>query len=98
MSFTKVLFQRTWQGNPDSSADDLQFTLDIIDDLKASYVIDESRMYATGKSVGAGFVGVLAVRWSSPTHSSKFKSTSKTFTCNSPSVSSKSPHIYEHGR
>ncbi|PBP27799.1 Poly(3-hydroxybutyrate) depolymerase [Diplocarpon rosae] len=50
----------SWQGHPDSTANDLQFTLDIIADLKSNYTIDETRLYASGKSVGGGFVGVLA--------------------------------------
>ncbi|KAK6581890.1 hypothetical protein PZA11_005587 [Diplocarpon coronariae] len=50
----------SWQGHPDSTANDLQFTLDVISHLKSTYSIDENRLYASGKSVGGGFVGVLA--------------------------------------
>ncbi|KAJ0116507.1 hypothetical protein J7T55_007487 [Diaporthe amygdali] len=50
----------TWEGVPDVDTDDVGFTGDILDELEAQYCIDTDRIYATGKSQGGGFVGVLA--------------------------------------
>ncbi|ROV98912.1 hypothetical protein VSDG_03787 [Cytospora chrysosperma] len=50
----------TWEGVPDVTTDDIGFTSSILDDLEAQYCIDTDRIYATGKSQGGGFVGVLA--------------------------------------
>ncbi|CAN8100561.1 unnamed protein product [Discula destructiva] len=50
----------TWQGVPGVETDDLGFTADILDDLESQYCIDQNRLFATGKSQGGGFVGVLA--------------------------------------
>ncbi|KZM27106.1 uncharacterized protein EKO05_0002877 [Ascochyta rabiei] len=51
-----------WQGDPDfpSSIDDVTFTLELLDQLQETYCIDPSQIYASGKSNGAGFTGVLA--------------------------------------
>ncbi|KAF2630466.1 carbohydrate esterase family 1 protein [Macroventuria anomochaeta] len=51
-----------WQGDPNfpSSINDVAFTLELLDDLQKTYCIDTSRIYAAGKSNGAGFTGVLA--------------------------------------
>ncbi|KAF9695139.1 hypothetical protein EKO04_006904 [Ascochyta lentis] len=51
-----------WQGDPDfpSSIDDVTFTLELLEQLQNSYCIDPSQIYATGKSNGAGFTGLLA--------------------------------------
>jgi poly(3-hydroxybutyrate) depolymerase len=52
----------SWQG-PDyavAGVDDLLFVADLLDYLEAAYCVDTSRIYATGKSNGAGFVGTLA--------------------------------------
>ncbi|KAJ2980996.1 hypothetical protein NQ176_g2310 [Zarea fungicola] len=49
-----------WEGSPRADADDVGFTNSIIDYLEQNYCIDTSRIYATGKSQGGGFVGVLA--------------------------------------
>lgn len=49
-----------WEGVPDVTTDDIGFTSNILDDLEAQYCIDTNRIYATGKSQGGGFVGVLA--------------------------------------
>lgn len=40
--------------------DDVGFTSSILDEVEARYCIDTDRIYATGKSQGGGFVGVLA--------------------------------------
>lgn len=50
----------TWQGTPNVTTDDLAFTSAILDELEEQYCIDVNRIYATGKSQGGGFVGVLA--------------------------------------
>lgn len=52
--------QEMWQGAPGIETDDLGFTSDILDDVQAQYCIDSDRIFATGKSQGGGFVGVLA--------------------------------------
>ena len=51
-----------YQGDPDSPAsiNDVTFTLELLDHLQSAYCIDPSRIYATGKSNGGGFTGVLA--------------------------------------
>ncbi|KAH8700102.1 hypothetical protein BGW36DRAFT_123126 [Talaromyces proteolyticus] len=43
-----------------SVAEDLQFVSDLIADIKEKYSVDSSRIYATGLSNGAGFVGTIA--------------------------------------
>jgi len=50
----------TWEGTPGANADDIGFTNDLIDQLHREYCIDKKRIYATGKSDGAGFDNVLA--------------------------------------
>jgi len=50
----------TWEGVPGVTTNDTQFTSDIIDQLEGNYPIDESRIWATGKSDGGGFCNVLA--------------------------------------
>jgi len=51
-----------WQGPTYAipAVDDLQFTTDLVSHLKKSYCIDPTRLYASGKSNGAGFVDLLA--------------------------------------
>jgi len=51
-----------WQGDPaaDPSINDVLFTSDLIESLSQTYCIDPSRIYAAGKSNGAGFVNILA--------------------------------------
>jgi len=49
--------------------EDLQFVSDLLDALRSEYCVDDSRIYATGMSNGAGFVNILAC---SPTLSSHF--------------------------
>lgn len=46
-----------WQGDPNADADDVGFTLELLDDLLDTYAIDQSRIYAAGMSNGGGFVG-----------------------------------------
>ncbi|KAK5994242.1 Feruloyl esterase B [Cladobotryum mycophilum] len=50
----------TWQGVPDVTANDIQFTTDILDYVQSQYCIDTTRIFATGKSDGGGFCNVLA--------------------------------------
>lgn len=54
--------RQAWEGAPYSApgVDDVAFTEDLLDRLAADYCIDERRVYATGKSNGAGLVGILA--------------------------------------
>ncbi|GAA0603459.1 PHB depolymerase family esterase [Kutzneria viridogrisea] len=57
--------QAGWQGAPYSSgADDVRFTEDLISSLRQQVCVDSHRVYATGKSNGGGFVGVLGCRLS----------------------------------
>lgn len=51
-----------WQGAPYSApgVDDVAFTDDLLDELSATLCVDQRRVYATGKSNGAGFIGILA--------------------------------------
>ncbi|MFF1417789.1 alpha/beta hydrolase family esterase [Streptomyces sp. NPDC058280] len=53
--------RQAWQGAPYAAAgvDDVAFTEDLLDRLEATLCVDERRVYATGKSNGAGFVGTL---------------------------------------
>jgi polyhydroxybutyrate depolymerase len=53
--------RQAWQGAPYSApgVDDVAFTGDLLDELAATLCVDERRVYATGKSNGAGFVGIL---------------------------------------
>ncbi|KAK0630678.1 Alpha/Beta hydrolase protein [Bombardia bombarda] len=48
---------KTWQGVPHVTTDDLAFTAAILDQLQHDYCVDASRIFATGKSQGGGFVG-----------------------------------------
>ncbi|KAH7031416.1 Alpha/Beta hydrolase protein [Microdochium trichocladiopsis] len=53
----------SWAGASYSAVsvdEDLQFVSDLLDTLRAEYCIDDSRIYATGMSNGAGFVNILA--------------------------------------
>jgi len=54
--------RQAWQGAPYSppGADDVAFTHDLLDELEAGLCIDRGRVYATGKSNGAGFTAILA--------------------------------------
>ncbi|KAI2466518.1 carbohydrate esterase family 1 protein [Annulohypoxylon bovei var. microspora] len=40
--------------------EDLQFVSDLLDAVRASYCVDDSRIYATGMSIGGGFVNTIA--------------------------------------
>jgi polyhydroxybutyrate depolymerase len=54
--------KQAWQGAPYAAkgVDDVKFTADLLDDLESKYCIDARAVYATGKSNGAGFTGLLA--------------------------------------
>jgi polyhydroxybutyrate depolymerase len=58
--------QLGWQGAPYSNpaVDDVRFTTDTLDQLQSQVCVDTHRVYATGKSNGAGFVSVLGCRLS----------------------------------
>jgi polyhydroxybutyrate depolymerase len=53
--------RQAWQGAPYSApgVDDVAFTGDLLDELDATLCVDDRRVYATGKSNGAGFTGIL---------------------------------------
>ncbi|KAG8862633.1 hypothetical protein FRB96_001192 [Tulasnella sp. 330] len=55
-------FKSAWQGAPYASpgVDDVQFTKDIITDISSNLCVDNTRIYAAGKSNGGGFVNLLA--------------------------------------
>ncbi|KAJ9136763.1 Feruloyl esterase B [Pleurostoma richardsiae] len=50
----------TWEGVPNVTTKDTQFVTKILNEVEKEYCIDHSRIFATGKSQGGGFVGVLA--------------------------------------
>ncbi|MEV0802856.1 prolyl oligopeptidase family serine peptidase [Kribbella sp. NPDC050281] len=54
--------KQAWQGAPYSAkgVDDVKFTVDLLDKLEGELCVDTDAVYATGKSNGAGFTGVLA--------------------------------------
>jgi poly(3-hydroxybutyrate) depolymerase len=52
-----------WAGANYSQAtvpEDLQFVWDMLADIRSNFCVDSSRIYATGLSIGGGFVGTLA--------------------------------------
>ncbi|KAK9412977.1 putative feruloyl esterase [Seiridium unicorne] len=49
-----------WEVSPDSDSDDIGFVSKILGHVESQLCIDESRIYATGKSQGGGLVGMLA--------------------------------------
>lgn len=53
--------RQAWQGAPYAApgVDDVAFTGDLLDRLEDTLCVDKQRVYATGKSNGAGFVGTL---------------------------------------
>ncbi|RJQ85095.1 alpha/beta hydrolase family esterase [Amycolatopsis panacis] len=58
--------EAAWTGAPYSATvDDVQFTSDLLTSLQQTLCVDPSRIYATGKSNGGGFTGVLACRMAS---------------------------------
>ena len=55
--------RQAWQGAPYApGVDDVAFTRDLLDRLGSTLCVDVRRVYATGKSNGAGFTGLLACR------------------------------------
>lgn len=52
-----------WEGadyKGNAGADDVEFTLTLIQHIEDNYCVDPERIYASGKSNGGGFVGTLA--------------------------------------
>ncbi|GAD99411.1 ferulic acid esterase (FaeA), putative [Paecilomyces variotii No. 5] len=50
-----------WQGDPNSvGVNDVGFVLDMINSFSENYCIDTDRIFASGKSNGGGFTGLLA--------------------------------------
>lgn len=57
--------QTGWEGAPyASSADDVLFVSDLLDDLQSTLCVDPRRIYADGKSNGGGFAALLACQLS----------------------------------
>ncbi|HEY4008196.1 MAG TPA: PHB depolymerase family esterase [Pseudonocardia sp.] len=55
--------ETAWQGAPGASpTDDVRFVADLLDRLAQTLCLDPARVYATGKSEGAGFTALLACR------------------------------------
>jgi polyhydroxybutyrate depolymerase len=54
--------KQAWQGAPYAAkgVDDVKFTGDLLDQLEGKLCVDTDAVYATGKSNGAGFTGILA--------------------------------------
>lgn len=54
--------RQAWEGAPYSApgVDDIAYTNDLLDTLESDLCVDTRRVYATGKSNGAGFTGILA--------------------------------------
>ncbi|PHH67918.1 hypothetical protein CDD80_413 [Ophiocordyceps camponoti-rufipedis] len=52
----------SWEGPSYATpgVDDKAFTAELVDELKKTYCVDETRIYAVGKSNGGGFVNTLA--------------------------------------
>ena len=44
-----------WQGDPAATTDDIGFTMDMIKQISSQYCVDDTMIYATGKSNGGGF-------------------------------------------
>lgn len=49
-----------WQGQPNKTTNDVQFTNDILDYVENKYSVDTKRIYASGKSAGGGMCNLLA--------------------------------------
>ncbi|MFC0437805.1 PHB depolymerase family esterase [Kutzneria buriramensis] len=54
--------QRAWESAPYAAVgvDDVKFVSDLLDHLQGTLCVDPNRIFATGKSNGAGFVALLA--------------------------------------
>ncbi|MDU0313383.1 PHB depolymerase family esterase [Phycicoccus sp. M110.8] len=54
--------RQAWEGAPYAAegVDDVRYTADLLDTLESDLCVDTRRVYATGKSNGAGFTGILA--------------------------------------
>ena len=63
--------KRCWEGAPycTTGQSDKAFVTDLIKYMRENYCIDNNRIYASGKSIGAGFVNLLAC---SPDHGEDF--------------------------
>ncbi|KAI9718089.1 MAG: hypothetical protein M1812_004347 [Candelaria pacifica] len=73
-----------WQGDPDASSDDLTFITELLTKLQSQYCIDPKKIYASGKSNGGGFVGVLACDPKLSTEIAAFAPVSGAFYDNAP--------------
>ncbi|KAH8647884.1 Alpha/Beta hydrolase protein [Xylariales sp. PMI_506] len=68
-----------WQGPRKATEDDITFTMDIIDELENYFCVDTERIYASGKSEGGGFVGMLACNETSSARIAAFAPVSGAF-------------------
>jgi poly(3-hydroxybutyrate) depolymerase len=71
----KVMFQ----GPRSADVDDITFTMDVMDELEQNLCIDTDRIYATGKSEGGGFAGMLACNATSSARIAAFAPVSGAF-------------------
>lgn len=69
--------KQAWQGDPNVQADDVKFTLELLDNITKIFCIDEDKIYASGISNGGGFVAnVLACDATASTRFAAFASAS----------------------
>ncbi|KAF2676759.1 carbohydrate esterase family 1 protein [Lentithecium fluviatile CBS 122367] len=82
--YTKGSHPKQWQGDPDAPdpINDVTFTLELLDHLLDRYCIDPSRVYASGKSNGGGFTGLLACDPSASSRIAAFAAVSGAFYLN----------------
>lgn len=55
-----IIVKNKWQGVPNVTVDDVQFTANILKEVESNYCISKFHIWATGKSDGGGFTNVLA--------------------------------------
>jgi polyhydroxybutyrate depolymerase len=68
-----------FQGPRTATEDDITFTMDIMYELEQRLCVDTSRFYATGKSEGGGFAGMLACNETSAARIAAFAPVSGAF-------------------
>ncbi|KAF4598596.1 Feruloyl esterase B/C/D [Pleurotus pulmonarius] len=75
---------KTWFGVPGVTTDDIGFTTTVIDEISAAYCVDTTRIFATGKSQGGGFVGQLACNTTASRRIAAFAPVSAAFYVSAP--------------
>jgi poly(3-hydroxybutyrate) depolymerase len=68
-----------FQGPRTATEDDITFTMEILDELEQNFCVDTSRIYASGKSEGGGFAGMLACNETSTARIAAFAPVSGAF-------------------